>query len=390
MSNFTFIYPAWLLALFALPVIIILARRNHKQGLLAPHIAQYLDPAKVTNSRSKLSLFSVWWTITIIALAGPSFSTSERPSFEKTQARVLIMDMSMSMYATDVKPNRLTQARYKALDLLSQWREGVTGMVAYAGDAYTVSPLTTDSATISNLVPNLSPDIMPYQGADAAKAVKRSIEMLQRANVSQGDLILIADDIDDNEKGAINDLLSGTPWRLSVLAVGSRAGSPITMSNGSMLTQDSGQTVIAKSDIDNMRSISQSNQGVFALVQADNSDIETITRFIESHSLTAEVEKTTQGVTSRVNHGFWLLPLILFPALGLFRPGVIWSFLGFALLAAQPNPAFASPWFTDDQIAHQYYEQGDFEQAAKLFTDPEWKGVAQYQAGQYQEAENTL
>ena len=201
---------------------------------------------------------------------------------------------------TDVKPNRLTQARYKALDLLSQWREGVTGMVAYAGDAYTVSPLTTDSATIANLVPNLSPDIMPYQGADAAKAVERSIEMLQRANVSQGDLILIADDIDDNEKGAINDLLSGTPWRLSVLAVGSRAGSPITMSNGSMLTQDSGQTVIAKSDIDNMRSISQSNQGMFALVQADNSDIETITRFIDSHSLAAEVEKTTQGVTSRV------------------------------------------------------------------------------------------
>ena len=99
MSNFTFIYPAWLLALFALPVILMLSRRNQKQGLLAPHIAQYLDPAKATNSRSKLSLFSVWWIITIIALAGPSFSTSERPSFEKTQARVLIMDMSMSMYA---------------------------------------------------------------------------------------------------------------------------------------------------------------------------------------------------------------------------------------------------------------------------------------------------
>lgn len=93
MSNFTFIYPAWLFALLALPVILMLVRRNRKQGLLAPHIAQYLDPTKTTSSRSKLSLFSVWWIITIIALAGPSFSTSERPSFEKTQARVLIMDM---------------------------------------------------------------------------------------------------------------------------------------------------------------------------------------------------------------------------------------------------------------------------------------------------------
>lgn len=78
-----------------------------------------------------------------------------------------MMDMSMSLYATDIKPNRLTQARYKALDLLSLWKEGLTGMVAYAGDAYTISPLTSDINTIKSQVPNLSPDIMPYQGSNA-------------------------------------------------------------------------------------------------------------------------------------------------------------------------------------------------------------------------------
>lgn len=96
-------------------------------------------------------------------MAGPSWQSAERPSVQNSAARVLIMDMSRSMYATDLAPNRLTQARYKALDLLKGWQEGSTGLVAYAADAYVVSPLTSDSATLANLLPNLSPDIMPYQ-----------------------------------------------------------------------------------------------------------------------------------------------------------------------------------------------------------------------------------
>ncbi|MDN3685501.1 VWA domain-containing protein [Vibrio sinaloensis] len=102
--------------------------------------------------------------IAILALSGPSLTSKSRPSFANSSARVVVMDMSMSMYATDVKPNRLTQARYKVSDLLSYWQEGSTGLVAYAGDAYIVSPMTSDSSTIANLVPNLSPELMPYPG----------------------------------------------------------------------------------------------------------------------------------------------------------------------------------------------------------------------------------
>ncbi|WP_325205998.1 VWA domain-containing protein, partial [Vibrio sp. 03_296] len=75
----------------------------------------------------------------------------------------LCMDMSQSMYAQDIAPSRLQQARYKALDLLPQWKEGNTALIAYAGDAYLLSPLTSDSQTLANLIQNLSPDIMPYQ-----------------------------------------------------------------------------------------------------------------------------------------------------------------------------------------------------------------------------------
>ena len=88
--------------------------------------------------------------------------------------------MSRSVYANDIKPSRLAQIKYKAQDLLPLLNQGQTGLVAYAGDAYTLSPLTTDSATLSNLVQNLSPEIMPIQGARADLGVKQAISIMKQ------------------------------------------------------------------------------------------------------------------------------------------------------------------------------------------------------------------
>ncbi|MGF1824458.1 VWA domain-containing protein [Vibrio splendidus] len=390
MSNFTFIYPYWFLALAVLPAIWWLSKKQSKQGLLASHIARYLAPESSKPSKNCSTYFGIWWLVGVIALAGPSFEKNEQPSFEKTQARVVIMDMSMSMYATDIKPNRLTQARYKALDLLSLWQEGLTGMVAYAGDAYTISPLTSDINTIKNLVPNLSPDIMPFQGGNAASAVKLAIKMMTRAHIYKGDLVLIADDIDGQEKKDIDSLLSGSNWTLSILAVGTESGAPISLPTGSMLQTDSGQTVVAKTNVGNMRDLTRRSGGTFTEVQFDNSDVEHIANYLDRVATTSEVTKTNNSLNTRVNNGFWLLPFLLLPALGLFRKGVIWCGLAVLVSFSQPNTAFASPWKTDDQVGYQLYQDEDFQQAAEQFEQPEWKGIAQYKAGDFEAAEQTL
>lgn len=390
MSNFTFIYPYWFLALVVLPAIWWLSKKQSKQGLLASHIARYLAPESSKPSKNRSTYFGIWWMVGVVALAGPSFQNNEQPSFEKTQARVVMMDMSMSLYATDIKPNRLTQARYKSLDLLSLWKEGLTGMVAYAGDAYTISPLTSDINTIKSQVPNLSPDIMPYQGSNAPAAVKLAIEMMNRAKIYQGDLVLIADDIDDQEKKEIDSLLSDGNWTLSILAVGTKSGAPISLPTGSMLQTDSGQTVVARTHLENMRELTRHYGGTFTEVQFDNSDVEHIASYLDRVATTSEVTKTNNSLNTRVNSGFWLLPFLLLPALGLFRKGVIWCGLAVVLSFSQPNTAFANPWKTDDQVGYQLYQNEDFQQAAEQFQQQEWKGTAQYKAGDFEAAEQTL
>lgn len=180
MSDFTFLYPIWLTAFIPWAILILwLRKRQRSQTLIAPHLAKGLGLTSKASHNSLIAIAGLCGAVAISALSGPSFISQERPSFANNSTRVLVMDMSMSMYATDIKPNRLTQARYKVTDLLKHWQEGSTGLVAYAGDAYIVSPLTRDTSTIANLVPNLSPDIMPYPGANAAKGIEIAIEMMQ-------------------------------------------------------------------------------------------------------------------------------------------------------------------------------------------------------------------
>ncbi|MEZ5450934.1 MAG: VWA domain-containing protein [Thiolinea sp.] len=80
------------------------------------------------------------------------------------------------MYARDAAPNRLDAARFKLLDLLQQRRDGQTALVVFAGDAFTVSPLTDDTEAIAAQAKNLSPEVMPVQGSRAELAIGRAVK----------------------------------------------------------------------------------------------------------------------------------------------------------------------------------------------------------------------
>lgn len=386
MSNFIFLHPHWLIGLLPVALVLLwLLTRSKNQTLIAPHLAKGMGLEHKTNPSFKLSLVTLAWSLAIVALAGPSFEKQSLPTFNNTHARVLVMDMSRSMYATDNKPNRLTQARYKALDLLKRWQDGYTGLIAYAADAYTISPLTNDTATISNLLPNLSPDIMPYQGSDAAKGVKAAIKMLQDSNNPAGDIVLITDDIDDHEKSAIENLVHDTNWRLSILAMGTPAGAPIPQSDGSLLQDSHGNTVIAHANFNKMKSLANTVGGLFIPMQLNNQDVETITKATKSHLLMGG-QMQNQQVKSRIDNGYFLLPLIVIPALMLFRKGLIFLLIVCCYTVLPSQHAYASPWLNQNQEAKRAYDAKDYKQAAQLFTDPEWKGAAQYQAGDYRGA----
>ncbi|MHC6529385.1 vWA domain-containing protein [Vibrio proteolyticus] len=390
MSDFTFLYPFWLLALAPLAVLLAwLGIRSRSQTLIAPHLAKAMGLSGNQRSKSALLVIALCWLIAVVALAGPSLRTTERPSFKNASARVLVMDMSMSMYATDIKPNRLTQLKYKATDLLHRWQEGSTGLVAYAGDAYTVSPMTEDTRTITNLIPNLTPELMPYPGADAASGVQLAIAMMKNTGLESGDIVLMTDDLDIQERSSIASLLSGTQWKLSILGVGTRAGAPIQLSDGSLLQTESGTTVVAKANFTNMQKLAKQTDGFFTPVQLDSSDINAIAARTQEVSTTAD-KNTTHQVKDKVNDGFWLVLFLLVPAALMFRRGLVFSLALLSVPWLTPTSVQASPWLNQEQTAMRLYQAEDYSNAAQAFSSPEWKGVAQYNAGDFEGAIESL
>ncbi|WP_415668883.1 tetratricopeptide repeat protein, partial [Vibrio rarus] len=294
--------------------------------------------------------------------------------------------MSRSVYAKDIKPSRLDQIKYKAQDILPLFTQGQTGLVAYAGDAYTLSPLTTDAATLSNLVHNLSPDIMPIQGAQADLGVQQAITIMKQAGLNKGEILLFADDLDKQELSKIQTLLDGGQWTLSVLAFGTSEGAPIPLSDGSLLTTVNGNTVIAKTQFNHLRQAANAGQGEFVKYRHDNQDITALVSNSTFDAVTHDDKK--QKIEQQINNGFWLLPLVLLFALPLFRKGVVFSvvIIGSSLLlpAHRAQASVIEHAFDNaNQRAFQAFQAKDYAHAARTFDDAKWRAAAQYKSGDY-------
>ena len=186
-ENFHFIQPLWLLALIPLSL---LAWRVYRPGdgdnpwrrIVDARLLPLLMVGREQQvNRTALYLLAAGWVIAALALADPTWERKPQPVYQTTAARVVVLDLSRSMYASDLQPSRLVRARYKIEDVLAQSGEGQTGLVVYAGDAFTVSPLTRDVNTIRALLPAVDPGIMPTQGSRADLGLLKAGELLRQA-----------------------------------------------------------------------------------------------------------------------------------------------------------------------------------------------------------------
>ncbi|MGI2208861.1 VWA domain-containing protein [Shewanella baltica] len=400
-----FIRPEWLIALVPLALVLLSLWRQHESHsawnrYIAPHLAKILVTQGSKKSRRPLHLLAFTWLIATFALAGPAVNKQSLPVFAAEQGRVLVMDMSVSMFATDLAPNRLTQAKFRATDLLRNLKEGETGLVAFAGDAFTISPLTRDTGTLLNLLPTLSPDIMPVRGSNLAAGLTQAKTLLTQGGHIRGDIIVMTDGITAAQFDDANSALSGTQYRLAVVAFGTSQGAPIRLPDGQLQRDSSNEVVVASTDFGLLQKLAADNKGVLIQNRTDGNDLAQLQHWLSD---TGDAKATDLDGETWQDLGPYLALLLLLPALFSFRQGIVAS-VGFAtligglLLAAAPQPAHASVWDnawdnvwkTTDQQAMQAYQSQDYANAAKQFESPQWRGSAQYKAGDYEQALKTF
>ncbi|MBY5922104.1 vWA domain-containing protein [Ferrimonas balearica] len=388
MAEFHLIRPWMLLFWLILPLLgwALMRQQSHAgvwQKLLPAHLQPaMLDGAAGTQQKATpvwllLSLF-----VAIFALSGPAWDKEEVPLFQLQKGRVLVMDMSDSMWATDLPPNRLTQARFKAMDLLRQAKEGEMALVAYAGDAFPLSPLTEDRATLMNLLPALSPEIMPVRGSNLPAALTQADQLLRDAGYQQGEILLLTDDLSADHTDAALEFASSHPWPIQILALGSEQGTPMKRPSGELIRDLDGSVALVRTHFDRLEKLATASGGRLVRYRADSSDVTALL----NQGIRLDEEGDTQ---SEQHHSQWrdrggqLLLLALLPlAWGLRRQGLL-CLLPVMMLTPRADAAW---WQNPDQTAKAQFDAGQYEAAAQTFSDPAWQGAAHYRAGDYEQA----
>jgi len=411
-ENAHFIRPWWLIALPITALIWLLLRNQTAGQQWASHIAKpMLEALQVnighSNSNWRAYLLALWVIVTLAA-AGPSWDKQAAPTFENKSARVIVLDLSPSMLAQDLTPNRLTLAKYKLIDILREQSDGQAALIAYAGDAHTVSPLTDDPSNIEALLPALHPDVMPIAGSNTESAIALAQDLLSNAGVSQGDIILISDGVAQDAITTIQrDLKRG--FTLSVLAVGSTDPTPIPNSSGGFLKKANGEIAVTQLELSELRSFASSTGGNFARLSSDDSDLKQLLKQGINAELNNDQVDSEQVYDTWVDMGHWLILLCLPLALLLFRKGIIYllplcMFIGLSnapdalaqsndtnndknnTQASSLKSTWQSLWLTKDQQASKDFENGDYDTAAERFETDSWAGVSNFKNGNYKAA----
>ncbi|MFA5983663.1 MAG: VWA domain-containing protein [Methylococcaceae bacterium] len=394
--EFHFIRPLWLLALIPYAILIVLSLKHKlKQGNWsvicdAELLPFLLETQPVLAKRWQLTLGAIAALFTIFALAGPTWQRLPAPVFRNDSALVIALDLSLSMNATDIKPSRLIRARYKIADILTHRKEGQSALLVYAGDAFTVTPLTDDKQTIISQLEALNTNIMPNQGNNTIQALAKATDLLKQAALQKGTILLVTDGVDLN--ATLPAIKALADYRLSVLAVGTEDGAPIAAGAGGFVKDDNGEIVIPRLNVKELKQVALEGHGDFQLLSSNDQDVQNILASIDTSSSRQGQEKKDLLLEQWDDKGPWLLLLVLPLAALLFRRGLI-IFLGLIVLPwPQPSQALTwdDLWQTKNQQAYQAFKKGDYPVAAEKFENPDWKAAAQYKAGQFKEALENL
>ncbi len=412
-DNLHFIRADWFYAFIPLILFLIFSYRttlNDKNWLNV--IDQQLLPYVLSRSGNKqrrypLLLIFIAGSLCITALAGPVYKKLPQPVYREQSSLIVLLDLSQSMNATDIKASRLSRAKLELLDLLKTRKTGQTALIVYAADAFVVTPLTDDNATIANLTPSLETDMMPAQGSNLSNALAKTFSLFTQAGIINGDILVITDDIHERDKSAIKKVFS-QGHRLSIFGIGTTDGSPVPLADGGFLQNSAGAIVIPRLQPSKLQSYALSGGGLYASLQAGDDDIEKFARLFQSSDVAKDVENKNSNADIWQEEGHWLLlPLLLFAALWA-RKGWLAALLLFVLspVGPMPQPVHAEPvgnedtashyidtknlWRSVDQKAMRAFDSGDNEKAAKHFTRPDWKASAQYRNGDYEAAAETL
>ncbi|MGW8466426.1 VWA domain-containing protein [Pseudomonas sp. CLCA07] len=392
-SDFHFLRPFWLLLVpFAALLPILWRRSRDLQRRLRSNIAEHLLPHLLITPQDQQRLRPVHLVCAVlilgaVAAAGPTWE-QDRPDFLENRAPLIIaIDLSPSMDANDVPPSRLEATKHKLHDLIQRRAGARNALIAYAGSSHLVLPPTDDPALLDTFIQALSTDLIAKQGKNVGAVIEQAKHLLA-AEKTPGTLLLITDGADTSQLTGLDKQLEDSALQVLILAVGSEDGGILHDASDQPRTDSNGRPVLGSFDQAALKQLASAVDAPLGSLTLNNDDLDWVELHAQQHFQSASDE---QRELHWKDAGYWLCWPLLLLAFFSVRKG--WSLnwmaglllalsIGFQPTSAEAN-ALTDAFFTPDQQGRWAFEHQHFPQAAAHFVDPYWKGIAAYNAADF-------
>lgn len=384
-----FLHPEFLY--YMLPVLVILfalllTQKESQATFFSDEVMSKLRVSSNTLTlKARNALFFLVSVLVVIALADPVIKDGKVEIKEKSADIMLALDISDSMLAEDVYPNRLKFAKQKALDLLRLAPNERIGVIAFAKNSYLVSPLSFDHDAVRFLLSNLSTDSITEQGTNfmsMLNVVNKSIK-----NDAHKYLLILSDGGDKKDFSKEIAFAKKHNIVVYILGIGSKQGAPIKMSNGEFIKQN-GKIIISKLN-ENIASLATKSGGVYIQSVIANDDVKAMLKEIEAHSKKKELK--SQQIEKYIPLFYYPLGLALLILLiatssmsKRVQVKVPAAFIATFFLSHVSNLNATVLDFMDLKEAKKAYEQKEYEKSAQLYDNyakSSQNGASYYNAG---------
>lgn len=390
MINFHFIRPFFLYLLIPFGVLLLLffrsrMRANNWHDICDKDLMPHILVAKNKSSMLSWIIMPSFLALLIIGLAGPAWQESLEPIFKRETSLVILLDLSDSMNADDIKPTRLKRAIYKINDLLELRKDGQTALVVFSGQPFIVAPLTHDIATIQSQLSVLDTSIMPARGHNVNKAVEKALNLLNQTGAVDGSILVVTSELKQQDLEKTMELLKGSRVKLSVLGIGGESTTPILKPNGGFMKDKNGSFMMTTLAKDQLKELSHATNGTYLNISVDDSDIQQLAKEFEGGFLNSKMEETYASLKKWQDEGYWAVLLALPFVSLIFRRGflsVIFLIMPLGLQASIWNDYFQ----TADGRGESLYNLQEYERAKEEFENLDWKACAHYQLKEYEKA----
>ena len=317
---FRFAHPIYLYLLAVLPVMIggyvytLLNRRRAVRRFGDPKLVAELMP-EVSHKREHLKfwLFFAAVAVMIFVIAGPQFG-SKLETVKKRGVEIMIcLDVSNSMMAEDIQPNRLEKAKQMLSRMTESFTNDKVGLIVFAGDAFTQLPITSDYISAKMFLSSISPSMVSTQGTAIGAAINLALRSFT-PNDQAGKTIFLITDGENHEGDAVKAAKAAADRGISVniVGIGQPEGAPIPIGGSSNYMKDNdGNVVITQLNEQMCQEIAAAGKGIYVRADNTNSALRTLQKEIDKMEKAEQESQVYSEYDEQFQSLAWIVLLLL-------------------------------------------------------------------------------